>query len=84
MLFRSVDEQFASNTVTAIWWPEGVDGNAISKRAREDHGIVLGGGQGKLQGKIFRVGHLGWVQQHEVAEALDVVEKLLSEAKAAV
>jgi aspartate aminotransferase-like enzyme len=30
------------------------------------------------------VGHLGWVQQHEVAEALDVVEKLLSEAKASV
>lgn len=78
------DEKFASNTVTAVWWPDGVDGKSISKRAREEYGIVLGGGQGKLDGKIFRVGHLGWVQQHEVAEALDVVEKLLSEAKAAV
>ena len=77
-----VDESRASNTVTAVWWPEGVDGKAISKRAREEFGIVLGGGQGKLEGKIFRVGHLGWVQQHEVAEALDVVEKLLGEAKA--
>ncbi|MCZ7578320.1 MAG: hypothetical protein M5U18_15170 [Dehalococcoidia bacterium] len=77
-----VNEQFASNTVTAVWWPDGVDGKAISKRAREEHGIVLGGGQGKLDGKVFRVGHLGWVQQHEVAEALDIVEKLLAEATA--
>ncbi|WP_322795782.1 alanine--glyoxylate aminotransferase family protein [Tepidiforma sp.] len=79
-----VDEQYASNTVTAVWWPEGVDGKAISRRAREEFGVVLGGGQGKLEGKIFRVGHLGWVQQHEVEEALDVVEKLLAEAGARV
>lgn len=77
-----VDERFASNTVTAVWWPEGVDGTAIARRAREEFGVVLGGGQGKLQGKIFRVGHLGWVQQSDVEQALDVVEKLLAEARA--
>lgn len=76
-----VDERFASNTVTAVWWPDGVDGKAISKRAREEFGVVLGGGQGKLEGKIFRVGHLGWVSQQDVADALDVVERLLEEAK---
>jgi len=75
-----VDERFASNTVTAVWWPEGVDGKAISKKAREDHGIVLGGGQGKLDGKIFRVGHLGWFNQEDVAGALDIVESLLAAA----
>lgn len=74
----------ASNTVTAIWWPEGVDGRAISKRAREEFGVVLGGGQGKLQGKIFRVGHLGYVSKEDVVEAFDVVEKLLAESRAAV
>ena len=79
-----VDERFASNTVTAVWWPEGVDGKAISKRAREEFGVVLGGGQGKLEGKIFRVGHLGWVSQQDVQDALDIVEKLLAEAKTAV
>jgi len=76
-----VNEQYASNTVTAVWWPEGVDGKAISKKAREEHGIVLGGGQGKLDGKIFRVGHLGWFQQSDLEEALDVVEKLLAAAR---
>jgi aspartate aminotransferase-like enzyme len=78
------DEKRASNTVTAVWWPEGVDGKAISKRAREEFGVVLGGGQGKLQGKIFRVGHLGFVSKEDVVQALDVVEKLLVESKAAV
>jgi aspartate aminotransferase-like enzyme len=79
-----VDERFASNTVTAAWWPDGVDGKALSRRAREDFGVVLGGGQGKLEGKIFRVGHMGWVSREDVAQALDVVERLLAEAKAAV
>lgn len=76
-----VVEKHASNTVTAVWWPEGIDGKALSKRAREEFGVVLGGGQGKLEGKIFRVGHLGWVNQDEVAAALDVVERLLADAK---
>lgn len=71
------DPARASNTVTAVWWPEGVDGKDISKRAREVHGIVLGGGQGKLTGKIFRVGHLGFVSKAEVVAALDVVERLM-------
>ncbi|MCZ2110030.1 MAG: alanine--glyoxylate aminotransferase family protein [Dehalococcoidia bacterium] len=78
------DERYASNTVTAVWWPDGVDGKAISKRAREEFGVVLGGGQGKLEGKIFRVGHLGWFGHDDIEQALDVVEKLLNEAKAAV
>jgi aspartate aminotransferase-like enzyme len=77
----SVDPARASNTVTAIWWPEGVDGSALGKRAREEFGVVLGGGQGKLRGKIFRIGHMGYVSQEDVAQALDIVERLLHEAK---
>ena len=79
-----VDERYASNTVTAAYWPEGVDGKALSRRARTEFGVVLGGGQGKLDGKIFRVGHLGFFQQQDIADALDVLERLLVEAKAAV
>lgn len=79
-----VDERFASDTVTAVWWPEGVDGRALARRAREEHGVVLGGGQGKLEGRIFRVGHMGFVSMGDVKEALDVVERLLAEARATV
>ena len=79
-----VDEQYASNTVTAMYWPEGVDAKAMSKRAREEFGVVLGGGQGKLDGKIFRVGHLGWFNQEDLIQALDVVERLLADARTTV
>jgi aspartate aminotransferase-like enzyme len=79
-----VDERTASNTVTAVWWPDAVDGKAISKRAREEFGVVLGGGQGKLEGKIFRVGHLGFVSKDDVIQAMDVVSRLLEEARTTV
>jgi aspartate aminotransferase-like enzyme len=74
------EERYASNTVTAVWWPEGIDGSAISRRAREEFGVVFGGGQGKLKGKIFRVGHLGHVSEQDVSDALDVLERLLTAA----
>ena len=76
------DERHASDTVTAVRWPEGVDGLAIAKRARDEFGVVLGGGQQSLRGRIFRVGHLGYFTQDDVAAALDVVERLLAEARA--
>ncbi len=80
-LFAS-DERFASDTVTAVRWPAGLDGTAIGKRAREEFGIVLGGGQQSLSGKIFRVGHMGFCSQDDVGGALDVVERLLDDSPA--
>ena len=77
------DERFASDTVTAVCWPEGVDGLALAKRAREEFGVVLGGGQQSLRGKIFRVGHMGYFSRDDLAAALDVVERLLAEAPTA-
>ena len=76
------DERFASDTVTAVRWPDDVDGPAIARRAREEYGVVLGGGQQTLRGKIFRVGHLGYFTQEDIAAALDVVERLLAETPA--
>ena len=76
------DERFASDTVTAVRWPDEVDGPAIAKRAREEFGVVLGGGQQSLRGKIFRVGHLGYFTQDDIADALDVLERLLAETPA--
>ena len=53
------DRRFASNTVTAIRYPAGVDDNAFRKELREKHGTVVAGGQGPLKGQIFRIGHMG-------------------------
>ena len=76
------DERFASDTVTAVRWPDEVDGPAIAKRAREEFGVVFGGGQQSLRGKIFRVGHMGHFSQDDIAAALDVLERLLAETPA--
>ncbi len=76
------DERFASDTVTAVRWPDEADGPAIAKRAREEFGVVLGGGQQTLRGKIFRVGHMGHFSQEDIDDALDVVERLLAETPA--
>lgn len=60
------DPAVASNTVTAIKAPPGVDGNKIVAAMRDEHGIELAGGQGRFAGKIFRVGHLGWVSESDM------------------
>jgi aspartate aminotransferase-like enzyme len=72
------ERAFASDTVTAVRLPEGVDGKALVARVRKDFGVVLGGGQGQMTGKIFRVGHMGWVEQKHVDSALEAVSKTLA------
>jgi aspartate aminotransferase-like enzyme len=71
------DEAHASNTVTSVKAPEGVDANLIRKELLARHEIVLGGGQQSLDGKIFRVGHLGLVSKEDIeavmAGLLDVL-----------
>ena len=60
------DEQYASNTVTSIAAPKGLDVLKLLKILREEHDTVLGGGQQNLSGKIFRIGHLGWVTEEDI------------------
>ncbi len=71
------DERFASDTVTAIKVPEGVEVNALRKLCREEYDLIIAGGQVKLAGKIFRIGHLGFVLEEDVQAALDVLAKAL-------
>jgi len=72
------DESHASNTVTSVRVPEGVVWKELSAMARETHNVVLAGGQGELSGKLFRVGHLGWVLDGELKQAVDAVVQCLN------
>lgn len=60
--------EVASNTVTAIKAPAGVNSTALIDLVRDEHGIELAGGQGPFAGKIFRIGHLGWVDESDIDE----------------
>ncbi|MBW3624097.1 MAG: alanine--glyoxylate aminotransferase family protein, partial [Armatimonadetes bacterium] len=68
-----------SPAVTAIRAPEGVEIKAISKRMREEYGITLAGGQGKLQGQIFRIGHLGYITPPDLAVTFAALERVLAD-----
>lgn len=70
-------EEDAGETVTAVWLPNGVDAKAFLGKLRTEHGIVLAGGMGQFQGKIFRFGHLGWVPDDAVLAGLRALETVL-------
>jgi len=72
------DEAFASDTVTAVRCPDGVEVTALRNLMEDEFGIVLAGGQGKLSGKIFRIGHLGLVEEEDIRHALEGLEQALS------
>ena len=71
------DERFASDTVTAVKVPEGVDGKTLNRLCEDEYDLIIAGGQAKLAGKIFRIGHLGFVSEEDVKAALDVLAKAL-------
>ncbi len=72
------DEAYASNTVTAIKCPDGI-AVADIRKAAADMGVVLAGGQARLSDSIFRIGHLGYMPDEELDEALDVLGKALEQ-----
>lgn len=53
------DEAVASPTVTVAFPPDGIDAAKLMAALRQDYGMIVGGGLGKLAGKVIRVGHLG-------------------------
>jgi aspartate aminotransferase-like enzyme len=67
------DAPVRSKTVTAAWIPDGLDWKAFNGEVKR-RGVVLAGGQGKLTGKVFRVGHLGSVTLEEILDALATLE----------
>ena len=71
------DERYASNTVTAVKMPEGIDGRALMGRLRTEKNVVLAGGQGKLSSSIFRIGHLGHVTEDDIEEVIEALRELL-------
>lgn len=73
------EEPYASNAVTAVRVPEGLDVRRLVAQLKEEHGVVVAGGQGPLEGKIFRIGHLGYVERQDILAALAALEEVLPE-----
>jgi len=73
------DPEFASDVVTAVQSPEGLDSTELVKRVRDDHNILISGGQGELKGRIFRIGHLGCAGIEQVRRTIKAVAASLVE-----
>jgi len=74
------DERYVSNTVTAVAGAGGLDTKKMLKIMREEHRIVLGGGQQSLDGKIFRIGHMGWVKESDIELVISALKVVLPQA----
>jgi alanine-glyoxylate transaminase/serine-glyoxylate transaminase/serine-pyruvate transaminase len=70
-------ETLCSNTVTAIRTPMHVDARDVIAIAHDQLGASFGGGLGRLAGHVFRIGHLGWVNEGTLAGALSMAEMAL-------
>ncbi len=76
--FDGVNPKEYSDTLTAIWMPEGHDADDLRKLILNRFDMSLGSGLGKVTGKLFRVGHLGDFNDLMLAGSLCGVEMGLS------
>ncbi len=65
--------------MTAAFFPEGVDGKRLLGFIFERFGVKLAGGQGALKGKIFRIAHMGIIDELDIISALAALEMGLAE-----
>ncbi len=72
--------EFYSNTLTAVVMPEGMTSDEVLRVARERFGLALGVGLTQIKGKVFRIGHLGALNELEVLGTLGGVEMALIES----
>lgn len=63
-----------SDTVTAVVVPPGCNGTDLVQLAASKYGVAFGVGLGEVAGKVFRIGHLGWLNEIMVLQALGGAE----------
>jgi aspartate aminotransferase-like enzyme len=74
------DPAHASDTVTAVSNPPGLDDNAVRKVLADRYSVLLQGGQGALKGKIFRIGHMGIANWADLLVTFAGLERILAQA----
>ncbi len=76
--FFCTDRARRSNSVTAILMPDGFDAEAVRAIAYDRYNVSLGGGLDPLGGKLFRIGHMGDLNEPMLLGTLSVVELALA------
>jgi len=71
------EEASASPVVTAVRSPARVDSRNLARVLRDEYDCVIAGGQGKLEGQIFRLGHMGFCTISDITAMLGALELAL-------
>lgn len=71
------DPSCATNALTAVKLPAGIDGEKLAKIMRDTHGITLAGGQDQLKGKVVRIAHMGALDEYDMLTGIACLEKVL-------
>src|SRR5215217_5158856 len=64
---------FESNSVTAFQPPADITAGELLEMLRRDYGVEAQGGQGHLADRLVRVGHMGWVHEPEMRQAINAI-----------
>jgi alanine-glyoxylate transaminase/serine-glyoxylate transaminase/serine-pyruvate transaminase len=75
----ALDAEAASDSLTAVLTPPGHDADRV-RAAAQRYGVALGRGLGALQGRVFRIGHMGDLNEPMLLGALGAIELALAEA----
>ena len=71
------DAKHLSPSVTAIKMEEKIDAEQFRKTIKNKYNILLAGGQDHLKGKIFRIGHLGYIQDRDILLVISAIGSVL-------
>ena len=68
-----------SDSVSAICFPEGFDGNRFVSHALDQYDVAFGTGLGEVAGKVFRIGHLGSLTDGMALLGISVAEMAMAD-----
>ncbi len=70
-------KQRPSTALTAVQCPAGIDGQKVVKWLKEKYAIYIAGGQDQAKGQIFRVAHMGYINEFDTLQAISAIEMAL-------
>jgi alanine-glyoxylate transaminase/serine-glyoxylate transaminase/serine-pyruvate transaminase len=73
------EKGYAADTVTSVFYPEGIADAAFRGEVARNH-VIIARGFGELEGKIFRVGHMGNVNANDIMATLAAIERGMKKA----
>ncbi len=79
MKLCAAEPKWHSDTVSAIVVPEGFNAADVVKTAYYRYQLSLGAGLSKVAGKVFRIGHLGWINEVNLIQAIAGAEMAMAD-----